>query len=90
MTRKNHARSYVLNNELIHRPLRTSPINLHVGIYLTKTTLQETVEELIFSGTDMIASVGGYLGLYLGASIMSIYQIGFKLGRRIITKKKCE
>ena len=52
-------------------------------MYALKPTTTVTVEELIFSGMDLVASVGGYLGLYLGASILSFYHLGVDLFKRI-------
>ena len=40
----------------------------------------------MFNGIDLIASVGGYLGLYLGASILSIYQLVANAGERCFCK----
>ena len=57
--------------------------NLSVGVYAMQPSMEVTEEELIFSGTDLIASVGGYLGLYLGASIMSIYHLGLSICQRV-------
>ena len=54
-----------------------------MGIYVLQPSIDETVEELIFTGIDLAASVGGYLGLYLGASIMSLCDVGMGLLKRV-------
>ena len=56
--------------------------NLQVALYSNQATKEVTKESIIFNGIDLVASVGGYLGLYLGASIMSIYHVVAKAGRK--------
>ena len=62
--------------------IRSKRPNISVGLYMIRPTMEVTEEELIFSGMDLVASVGGYLGLYLGASIMSLYQVGLQVMER--------
>ena len=40
--------------------------------------MEVTKEELIFSKIDLAASIGGYLGLFLGVSLLSLYQLSFQ------------
>ena len=68
-------------------PFLSRKVNLHIGVYLNQPTIEITREELIFSGTDLIASVGGYLGLCLGASFMSMYQSLYSLAMKAVSKK---
>ena len=68
---------------------RNVAFNLNVGIYSTQGTKELTVESVIFNGFDLAASVGGYLGLFLGASIISLYHSGFALGRKVAQTHCC-
>ena len=43
---------------------------------MAHATVQELVEEPIFSKSDLLANIGGYLGLCLGASMLSLYEWG--------------
>ena len=61
---------------------RNEAFNLQVSLYSTQATKEVTTEAVIFNGIDLVASVGGYLGLYLGASIMSIYNVVAKAGEK--------
>ena len=65
---------------------RRGGMNLQVTLYTTQPTQEITTEAVIFNGVDLIASVGGYLGLYLGASILSIYHLVAKAGERCFCK----
>ena len=58
------------------------------GITLTniQPKIHKTEEILIFSGYDMIASIGGYLGLYLGASILTLHHLLTKIVDKVYLK----
>ncbi len=43
--------------------------------YFSDTQFETTVEILRYDNNDVIADVGGYLGLLLGASVLSIYDV---------------
>ena len=58
-----------------------------VTVKNTQRTREVTEEELVFSGFDLVASVGGYLGLYLGASIISVYEIGFGMMSKLVGRR---
>lgn len=59
-------------------------MNIQITLFTTQSTKEVTEEAVIFNGIDLIASVGGYLGLYLGASILSIYQLVALAGERCL------
>ena len=49
----------------------------------------EAVEEfLAYTGLDLLNAFGGYLGLFIGASIMSLYDVTIKNFLKILTKFK--
>ena len=54
--------------------------------------IRVVTEEMIYTYADLIADFGGYLGLLLGASIMSMYdiiaQIGVNIKQQFINRKK--
>ena len=52
--------------------------DLAFTLYASQATMEVTKEELIFSKIDLAASIGGYLGLFLGASLLSLYQLSFQ------------
>ena len=66
--------------QMLHLPNRDKEFNLMVNMFSTQATMPVTEEATIFNGFDLIASVGGYLGLYLGASIITIYQTLAEIG----------
>ena len=61
---------------------RDNGFNVQITVFSSQTIKKLTEESVIFNGIDLVASVGGYLGLYLGASILSIYQTTAEIGRR--------
>lgn len=56
--------------------LESNPSMLYLIFTTKQATMELTKEELVFTGIDLIASIGGYLGLYLGASVISLYELG--------------
>ena len=60
---------------------------LVVHVANTQLTVEVSEEELVFTGFDLVASVGGYLGLYLGASIISLYEMGFDAFNKFLGRK---
>ena len=61
---------------------RQTGFNLQISLYSTQATKEVTKEEIIFSAIDLVASIGGYLGLFLGASVFSIYHSFAEFGLR--------
>ncbi len=51
----------------------TSPFNLWVWFYLAPGGLIVEKEILVYDFYDLIGNVGGFLGLFLGVSVLSIY-----------------
>ena len=57
-------------------------------IFYYSTTKYKTKEQfLTFTVSDFIANVGGYLGLLLGHSIMSLYDGIIRLSSKIVRSK---
>ncbi len=50
----------------------------YVGIFLAPTGVTEKQEVLVFDALELIGNVGGYLGLLLGWSAMSLVDWYFK------------
>ncbi len=51
----------------------TSPFNLWIWIFLAPGGLVLEKEILVYDFYDLIGNVGGFLGLFLGVSLLSIY-----------------
>ena len=51
---------------------------------MSQSTVSELVEQPIFGASDLVANIGGYLGLCLGASMLSMYEFGIALIRRVV------
>ena len=47
--------------------------NYLIGLYLASGSVDHAKEVLVFDLMDLIGNVGGFLGLFLGASIMSVF-----------------
>ena len=45
-------------------------------------------ESLDFTGLDLLMAFGGYLGLFIGASILSLYDISINFFMKMVTKFK--
>ncbi len=44
-----------------------------IGLYLASGSIDHSKEVLVFDVMDLIGNVGGFLGLFLGASIMTVF-----------------
>ncbi len=44
-----------------------------IGLYLASGSVDHAKEVLVFDLMDLIGNVGGFLGLFLGASIMTVF-----------------
>ena len=62
---------------------RLNESNVHITFQLDQASIDELGEELIFGRSDLIANIGGYLGLCLGASVLSLYEYGVILCQRV-------
>ena len=60
--------------------------DLSFALFVTQATMEVTKEEIIFSKIDLAASIGGYLGLFLGASLLSLYQLSFQALKNLSMK----
>ncbi len=58
--------------------MRASANNLIVSIYLSPLGIRDNREVLVFDMLEMIGNIGGYLGLLLGWSVMSIVKVNLK------------
>ena len=63
---------------------RNQGFNLQIGLFSSQAVKEVTEEAVIFNEIDLVASIGGYLGLFLGASILSIYQLLVDMGRKFV------
>ena len=59
-----------------------------VGWYFKTADLKVTEEVLRYSFGDIVADVGGDMGLLLGASILSVYDYALEITGGILTRKK--
>ncbi len=57
-------------------PVESNTISL--GLYLAPSGVIMKREVLVFDTLEMIGNVGGYLGLLLGWSVMSLVELCFK------------
>ena len=63
---------------------RNQGFNLQISLFSSQAVKEVTEEAVIFNEIDLVASIGGYLGLFLGASILSIYQLLVDMGRKFV------
>ncbi len=61
--------------------------NQVLTLYLASGRLQTQKEVLVFDLLDLIGNVGGFLGLFLGASIMTMFDEGKMLAERFLCKR---
>ena len=65
---------------------------IHVDMFFAKSEVIQEREVLIYDFYDMVGDVGGYLGLLLGVSLLSIYEVIVNFGMKyccgISTKNK--
>ena len=62
----------------------TSGINL----FFRETSLEVYQQEFLYGANNFIADVGGYLGLLLGVSIFSFYQVLVSTFEKLLGKSK--
>ena len=72
--RRTEFKAQVMINTPINFPLWPKD-SLIVQFTFTGTTYLERIEYLVYGMTNFIADVGGYLGLLLGHSILSLYDL---------------
>ncbi len=58
-------------------PMAHIGFSLGVSLYLSPLGIKDNTEVLVFDTLEMIGNVGGYLGLLLGWSIMSLVKLQF-------------
>ncbi len=52
-----------------------SRFDLEVGVFLSPNGVPAHTQVLAYDGHALVGNVGGFLGLFLGASILSIYDL---------------
>ena len=57
-------------------------------VIYSKSEITIATDKLFYDGYDTIGDIGGYMGLLLGASLLSIYDIGHTLYRRFFEKRR--
>ncbi len=91
MTRWVFKRLYLFNNGLGKE--EGDSVDTEIGIFLTTGGVTEHTEVLSYDGYDLVGNMGGFLGLFLGASILSVYDIlAARTGwiRKKLTRRKKE
>ncbi len=58
-------------------PMTYYGFTLGINLYLSPLGIKDNTEVLVFDTLEMIGNVGGYLGLLLGWSIMSLVKLQF-------------
>ena len=60
------------------------------GVFYVRRDIKTTTEYLLYSFLSMVAEIGGYVGLLLGASLVNIGQINSFLLDKCLVKKSVE
>ncbi len=76
----------------------TDSVDTEIDIFLSPGGVTEDTEVLNYDGYDLVGNVGGFLGLFLGASFLSLYDLTVarmgwirkKIRRRKVDKVKEE
>lgn len=58
-------------------PMTYHKFNMLTNLYLSPLGIKDNREVLVFDTLEMIGNIGGYLGLLLGWSAMSIVKFNF-------------
>ncbi len=58
-------------------PMKGYKFNMLTNLYLSPLGIKDNREVLVFDTLEMIGNIGGYLGLLLGWSAMSIVKFNF-------------
>ena len=61
---------------------------VELSLIYSKSEITIATDKLFYDGYDTIGDIGGYMGLLLGASLLSIYDIGHTLYRRFFEKRR--
>ena len=62
---------------------RIGDTNAALILQMAQVTLSTLIEQPIFGNSDLLANIGGYLGLCLGASFLSLYDFGAGVFKRL-------
>ena len=62
--------------------------NAHVSFSISKFSVVEEKDVFTYDLNSFVADFGGYLGLLLGMSLLSIFDLGWDLVEAGIAKKK--
>ncbi len=63
-----------------------SSFNQALNIFIASGGMPYSEEVLVFDFLDMVGNVGGYLGLFLGISILSIFDLATTTVEKISAK----
>ena len=58
-----------------HAQSKNSSFNQILNVYIVSGGMSFSEEVFVFDFLDMVGNIGGFLGLFLGVSILSIYDL---------------
>ena len=74
-------------NPLLHIPISHSiEPELRLEVVITQRSYEEREQYVIYDTNSFIADVGGYMGLLLGCSLMSLYNDIEALFKKLLVK----
>ena len=67
----------------------TDKRSLKVFVHFLNGRYEEKEQYIIYDSNSMIADIGGYMGLLLGYSLLSIYEITEQMWMKMMSMGKC-
>ena len=67
----------------------TDKRSLKVFVHFLNGRYEEKEQYIIYDSNSMIADIGGYMGLLLGYSLLSIYEIAEQMWMKMMSMGKC-
>ena len=61
---------------------------MRLAVVITERSYEEREQYIIYDTSSFIADIGGYMGLMLGVSLMSIYENAETLFRKMLKRRK--
>ena len=61
---------------------------MRLAVVITERSYEEREQYIIYDTSSFIADVGGYMGLMLGVSLMSIYENAETFFRKMLQRRK--
>ncbi len=61
---------------------------LYAAFYLAPGAIMSNTEVLAYDFYDLVGNIGGFLGLFLGVSILALFDAGRRMGRIVLGKTK--